>query len=46
MEKVVIASATRTAIGSFGKSLKNVPAIDLGAAVIEDALKRAGIDKE
>ncbi|MGM0415059.1 MAG: acetyl-CoA C-acetyltransferase [Bacillota bacterium] len=46
MEKVVIASATRTAIGSFGKSLKNVPAIDLGAAVIEDALKKAGIDKE
>ncbi|MFW5993526.1 MAG: acetyl-CoA C-acetyltransferase [Halanaerobiaceae bacterium] len=46
MEKVVIASATRTAIGSFGKSLKNVPAIDLGAAVIEDGLKKAGIDKE
>ncbi|MFN2364617.1 MAG: acetyl-CoA C-acetyltransferase [Halarsenatibacteraceae bacterium] len=46
MEKVVIASATRTAVGSFGKSLKNVPAIDLGAVVIEDALKKAGIDKE
>lgn len=46
MEKVVIASATRTAIGSFGKSLKKVPAVDLGATVIKSALERAGIDKE
>ena len=43
MQEVVIASATRTAIGSFGKSLKNVPVIDLGTKVIEDAIKRGNI---
>jgi len=43
LQEVVIASATRTAIGSFGKSLKNVPVIDLGTKVIEDAIKRGNI---
>src|SRR5580698_9730546 len=41
---VVIAGAVRTAIGSFGGSLKDVPVADLGAAVLAEALKRAGVD--
>ncbi len=41
MEKVVIASATRTAIGSFGKSLKKVPAVDLGATVIKKCSRKS-----
>ena len=45
MKEVVIVSACRTAIGKFGGSLKDVPAADLGAIVIEEAIKRAGIDK-
>ncbi len=43
MERVVIVSGARTAVGSFGGSLKNVPAIELGTAVIKETLKRAGI---
>lgn len=46
MKEVVIASAVRTAVGSFGGSLKDVPAVDLGAAVIKEAVKRAGIKPE
>jgi acetyl-CoA C-acetyltransferase len=46
MKEVVIASAVRTPIGSFGGSLKNVPAVDLGALVIKEAVKRAGIKPE
>lgn len=45
MKEVVIVSACRTAIGKFGGSLKDVPAADLGAIVIEEAIKRASIDK-
>ncbi len=45
MTNVVIASAARTAVGSFGGSLANVPAHDLGAAVLEAVVERAGIDK-
>ena len=45
MKEVVIVSACRTAIGKFGGSLKDGPAADLGAIVIEEAIKRAGIDK-
>ncbi|HLX11976.1 MAG TPA: thiolase family protein [Bacteroidota bacterium] len=41
--EVVIASACRTPIGSFGGSLSGVPAPRLGAIAIEEALKRAGI---
>lgn len=43
MSKVVIASAVRTAIGSFGGTLAAVPAVDLGALVVKEALNRAGI---
>ena len=35
-KKVVITSATRTAVGSLGKSLKNIKAEELGSAVISD----------
>src|ERR1044071_7173219 len=38
----VIVGACRTAIGTFGGSLKDVPAADLGAVVISEALARAG----
>jgi acetyl-CoA C-acetyltransferase len=43
MRDVVVVSGSRTAIGSFGGSLMNVPVVDLGAAVIRDTLKRAGL---
>ncbi len=46
MREVVIASAVRTALGSFGGSLKDVPAADLGALVIKEAVNRAGIKPE
>lgn len=41
--EIVLAGAVRTAVGKFGGSLTNVPAPRLGAFVIEQALKRAGI---
>lgn len=43
MSEVVIVSGVRTAIGSFGGSLKEVPVTQLGALVIKDVLKRAGL---
>lgn len=43
MKEVVIASAVRTAVGTYGGSFKNVPAVDLGAVVVKEAIKRAGI---
>ena len=46
MTEVVISSAARTAVGSYGKSLKDVPPTDLGATAVESALERAGVDKE
>ena len=46
MREVVIASAVRTAIGTFGGALKDVPAADLGAMVIKEAVNRAGIKPE
>ncbi|AML51270.1 acetyl-CoA C-acetyltransferase [Falsihalocynthiibacter arcticus] len=45
MTHVVIASAARTAVGSFNGSFANTPAHDLGAAVLECLVERAGIDK-
>ena len=45
MTNVVIASAARTAVGSFGGSFANTPAHDLGAAVLEALMERSGIDK-
>ncbi|MDR2133404.1 MAG: acetyl-CoA C-acetyltransferase [Clostridiales Family XIII bacterium] len=44
MRDVVIVSAARTPIGSFGGSLKDVSAAKLGGTVIKEALKRAGVD--
>ncbi len=44
MEKVVIAAAVRTPTGTFGGSLKDVPAQELGALVIKEVLQRGGID--
>jgi len=44
MKEVVIASAVRTPIGTFGGSFKNVSAVDLGTAAVKEALKRAGIE--
>lgn len=44
MENVYILSATRTAIGSYGGSLKNVPACDLASTVIAEAISRAKVD--
>ncbi len=46
MNEVVIVSACRTPIGSFGGTLSSIPAPKLGAIVIEEAIKRAGITKE
>jgi acetyl-CoA C-acetyltransferase len=43
MKEVVIVSGSRTAIGNFGGSLQSVPVVELGALVIKDALKRAGL---
>ena len=45
-KKVVLAGACRTAIGSFGGSLANTPAPELGAIVIKEALNRAGVKPE
>ena len=43
MTEVAIVSGVRTAIGAFGGSLKDVPVVNLGALVIREALKRAGL---
>ena len=44
MTKAVIVSAARTPVGSFLGSFANIPAHDLGAAVLAEVVKRAGID--
>ena len=46
MKEVYLVNMCRTAVGSFGGSLKGIPAVKLGALVIEEALKRAGVDKK
>jgi acetyl-CoA C-acetyltransferase len=46
MKNVVIVSAVRTAVGSYGGSLKDISATDLGAIVIKEALNRAGVKPE
>jgi acetyl-CoA C-acetyltransferase len=46
MTRIVLAGACRTAIGKMGGELSTVPAVDLGAAVIKESLKRAGIKPE
>ncbi len=45
MSNIVITAAVRTAVGSIGKSLKNVPADDLGSNVISNALKRSKLNQ-
>ena len=45
-KEVVILGACRTAMGTFGGSLKDVPAVELGSIVIKEAIKRAGIKPE
>jgi acetyl-CoA C-acetyltransferase len=44
--EAVIVAAVRTAIGSFNGSLKNISAPELGAVVIKDALKQAGVQPD
>ena len=46
MQEVVIVSAVRTAIGSFMGGLSSIPATELGAVVIKEAIERAGITNE
>jgi len=46
MRDVVIASATRTGIGGFGKSLRDVPPTELGATAARAAIERAGLQPE
>ena len=45
MTNVVIASAARTAVGSFSGAFANTPAHELGAAVLEAVVSRAGVEK-
>ena len=46
MKEVYIVNCCRTAVGSFGGSLKDVPAVELGAIVVKEALNRAGVKPE
>ena len=46
MKEIYVVNCCRTAIGSFGGSLKDTPATDLGALVIKEALNRAGVKPE
>ena len=43
LKDVVIVSGVRLPVGSFGGSLKDVSTIDMGAMVVKEAVKRAGI---
>ena len=45
MTNIVIVSAARTAVGSFGGAFANTPAHDLGSSVLQAVVARAGIDK-
>jgi acetyl-CoA C-acetyltransferase len=46
MSDVCVVAGVRTAIGDFGGAFKDVSAVDLAAAVIEEAIRRAGIQKD
>ena len=46
MKEVYVVNCCRTAIGSFGGSLKDTPAAEMGAVVIKEALNRAGVKPE
>ncbi len=45
-KEIVLAGACRTALGKFGGSLTDIPAVELGAIVIREAIRRAGIKPE
>jgi acetyl-CoA C-acetyltransferase len=44
MEQAVIVSAVRTAVGSFGRSLNSVPAVELGVTALQEALRRISLE--
>src|SRR3990170_862078 len=44
--EIVISTPLRTAIGTFGGSLKDIPAVDLGTTVAKEVISRSGIDAE
>ncbi|MBQ2297270.1 MAG: acetyl-CoA C-acyltransferase, partial [Ruminiclostridium sp.] len=46
MREVYVVSSCRTAVGSFGGSLKDTPAAELGAIVMAEALKRGNVKGE
>ena len=46
MKNVIITSATRTAVGSLNKSLKNVPGYELGSAVIKESINRSNLKND
>lgn len=46
MREVVVVSGARTAVGNFGGSLRDQPVVQLGALVLKEALKRAGLRPE
>ena len=46
MKDIYVVSSCRTAIGTFGGSLKDTPAAELGAVVVKEALNRAGVKPE
>ena len=46
MREVYVVNCCRTAVGSFGGSLKDPPAVELGAVVVKEALNRAGVKPE
>lgn len=46
MKEAVIVGALRTAVGTFGGTLKDISAVDLGAAVIQAVLEKAGVGPE
>ena len=43
MREVVVVSGARTAVGNFGGTIKDIPAVQLGALVIKEAMKKAGL---
>jgi acetyl-CoA C-acetyltransferase len=46
MKDIYLVNCCRTAVGSYGGSLKDVPAAQLGAVVVKEALSRAGVKPE
>jgi acetyl-CoA C-acetyltransferase len=46
MKEVVIVGAARTPVGRFGGAVKDIPAVQLGAIAVKEALKRAGVSAD